>query len=194
MKKLATAFLIGLAISAAHAAEKSNTPHTLQDTVNHDFKKVVVTGNTIVYFVQSRKEFVTIDEGEPRDISITQTGNNLRISSYKVNPVVVTVYFKNIYRIQASEQSNIRSAGKVNLENLQIMLHDEATGSFKANTNSLYTVTNGQSKLELTGKTLHHISVGSPNVNTKNFIAGTTEQQAQTEIVARWERENEYIR
>ncbi|MET1057024.1 MAG: DUF2807 domain-containing protein [Pedobacter sp.] len=192
MKKLATAILIWLTISTAYAAEKMNSAPHLQDTVNHDFKRVILTGNTIVYFVQSHTDQVTIDEGDPRDISITQIGNKLRISSSKTVPVIVTVYFKNIYRIEAFDQAVVRSAGKVNLINLQLMFNDEAEGRFKANTSSLYTVTNGQSKLELTGKTDRLISVGNPNLEMKNFTAKTSEEKSPVEMVARWE--SDYIR
>jgi hypothetical protein len=187
MKKLAMAILIWLVIPAAQAAEKSNASQALQDTLKPDFKTVTVTGNTVVYFVQSRTEYVTVEEADQADISITQIGNNLQISSNRREPAIVTVYFKNIYRIIGSDRANIRSAGKVNLQNLQIMLTDDAAGRFKANTNSLYTLTDGQSKLELTGKTEHHIYVGNPNVNTKNLIASSTDQERQTEIAARWE-------
>lgn len=190
MKNLATAIFLWLATFTAYGAEKINSP--LQDSVNRDFKRVVVTGNTIVYFVQARREQVTIDDGALSDVSITQTGNKLRISSNQFRPVIVTVYFKNIYRIDASEQATVRSAGKINLENLQIILSDNAKGHIKAITNSLYTVVDGQSKLELMGTTKHHISItdGNPNLNLKSFIAQTTELRANPELAARWESDD----
>lgn len=192
MKKLATAIFIWLFISASHAAEKINTVPDVQGTVNYDFKRVILTGNTVVYFVQSNKEEITIDEGDPRDISVIQMGNKLRINSNQIVPVTITIYYRNIFRIEAFDQVIVRSAGTAHLANLQILLNDGATGRFKAITNSLYTLTKGQSKLELLGKTDCHISAGIPNLDVKKFSAQTTEENGQAEVVARWE--SDYIR
>lgn len=188
MKTLATTIFLWLTIAATHAAETSNHCRSVRDSLRQDFKSVIVTGNTIVYFVQSRKNQITLDEGDPGDISITKVGHKIRISSNKIIPLVVTVYFKDIYCIEATDHAQIRSLGKVNLRNLQVILRDNAFGRIKANTTSLYTVTAGDSKLELRGKTTEHFVLGNQNVNTSDFMASNTERRDHSEMIARWEK------
>jgi hypothetical protein len=189
MKKLATAILLWLTVHSAYAAERSNTRDALKDTVNWDFKRVIVKGNTTVYFIQGNRDEITIDEGNPEDIRITQLGSRLRIQSENKNPVIVTVYFRDLYRIEASGSAVVRSQYALNLRNLQIMLKDDAAGDVIVNTNSLYTETNDQSKLVLRGKTGRHIIEGYSNLTTKKFTAIRTEEKNDTGLIARWERD-----
>jgi hypothetical protein len=184
MKKLATAIMIWSAIITSSAAEKS-TPSDSSAT-SKDIKKVVVTGNTIVYFIQSQKEHVTIDEGEPANIDIKQVGDKLTIFSNQKTPAIITVYFKDIYRIDASEKTIVRSVGKLNLENLQVLLRGEALARIKANTQSIYTVIDDKAKLELLGMTAQHISntQSGATLNIKKFTALTTKETKAEKIVA----------
>jgi hypothetical protein len=189
MKKLITAIFIWLSVQTAYAAESSQNSGPVKDTVNREFKKVVVKGNTTVYFIQSNREEVSIDEGDPKDISIIQTGNKLRINSTSTDPVLITVYFKDIYRIEASDHAVVRSQSALNLQHLQIMLRDNSSGNISLNTNSLYTETDDQSKLVLRGKTGRHIIKGYSNLKTKKLRALYTEDKNDTGLIAQWERD-----
>ena len=144
---------------------------------NPDIKKVIVTGNTKVLLVQNTKEYVTMDNLDLEKVSLKQVGNTLTISSSESNPVTVTVYVKDLYRIDAADQSNVRTSGNFNLKNLQVMLKDDARARIKATTASLYTVIDGQAKLELVGTSAHHISkmAGIATIDTNKFAAAKTE-------------------
>jgi len=189
MKKLATAIILWSSVIIASAAEKSTPINSLSDTTNTDFKKVMVSGNAIVYFVQSRKDQVTIDDADPATVFIKQVGHKLTIFSDQKTPAIVTVYFKDIYRIEAADKAIVRSAGKINLDNLQVLLRDDAAARIKAYTKSLYTVVDGEAKLELLGTTAEHISnvEGRATLDVKNFIAQNTRQNEEEEVVARTE-------
>ncbi|SEA17114.1 GIN domain-containing protein [Pedobacter hartonius] len=187
MKKLVTAIILWSSVIIASATERSIPFNSLSDTTNTDFKKIMVCGNTIVYFVQARKDQVTIDEGDPATVSIKQEGHKLTIFSDQKTPAIVTVYFKNIYRIDASDKVTVRSAGKINLENLQVLLRNDAKARIKTNTQSLYTVVDDGAKLELLGTTVQHISKieERATLDVKNFTAQIIRQNQQDGIIAR---------
>ena len=144
---------------------------------NPDIKKVIVTGNTKVLLVQNNKEYVTMDNLDLEKVSLKQVGNTLTISSSESNPVTVTVYVKDLYRIDAADHSTVRTSGNFNLKNLQVMLKDDAKARIKATTASLYTVIDGRAKLELIGTSDSHISkmAGLATIDKDKFAALKTE-------------------
>jgi len=148
-----------------------------REAVNPDIKKVIVTGNTTVLLVQNTKEYVTVDAVDLDKVSLKQVGNTLTINSSESNPVTVTVYVKDLYRIDAADKASVKTSGNFNLTNLQIMLKDEAKARVKATTASLYTVIDGHAKLELIGTSAHHISkmAGIATIDTDKFAALKTE-------------------
>ena len=148
-----------------------------REAVNPDIKKVIVTGNTKVLLVQNTKEYVTVDAVDLDKVSLKQVGNTLTINSTESNPVTVTVYVKDLYRIDASDKASVNTSGNFNLTNLQIMLKDDAKARVKATTESLYTVIDGHANLELIGTSANHISkmAGIATIDTDKFAAVKTE-------------------
>ena len=154
---------------------------------NQDIKKVIITGNTKVILIQGPKEHVTMDELDLEKVSLKQVGNTLTISSNESSPVTVFVYVKDIYRIDASDNSSVRTSGNFNLENLQVMLKDDASARVKATTGSLYTTINDRAKLELIGTSESHVSrlAGVAKMDIDQFAAVNTDYVAVSdEVVA----------
>jgi len=154
---------------------------------NQDIKKVIITGNTKVILIQGPKEHVTMDELDLEKVSLKQVGNTLTISSNESSPVTVFVYVKDIYRIDASDNSSVRTSGNFNLENLQVMLKDDASARVKATTGSLYTTINDRAKLELIGTSESHVSrlAGVAKMDIDQFAALKTDCVAVSdEVVA----------
>lgn len=153
---------------------------------NPEIKKVIVTGNVKVFLVQSKSEWVSYDENQVDVISIKQVGNTLSLGSLTTEPVTITVYVKDLYRIDASNTAEVKTAGCFKLKNLQVILKDNARARVKANTESLYTVINGNANLELLGTTDSHIlkSDGIAILNTERFAALKTEYVTSEEAVA----------
>lgn len=160
------ASLFSLNASAATATVDMGVTHT-------DIKKIVATGNTKVLIIQRANESVKMDEQDLDKVSIKQIGSILTISSSENNPVTVIVYVKDIYRIDASGKANVKTVGKFNVKNLQVILKDDARARVKASTGSLYTVIGGHAKLELIGTTDEHISemAGFAKLNADKFTA-----------------------
>ena len=153
---------------------------------NPDIKKVIVTGNAKVYLVQSNQEWVTYDENFADKVTIKQVGNTLTVNSSDENPVSITVYVKDIYRIDASESAVVKTSGKFNLDHLQVMLKDNACARVKASTKSLYTVIKDKANLELLGSTDKHIAKhhGFSSLNMEKFAALSTEHAPLDEAIA----------
>ena len=154
---------------------------------NQDIKKVIITGNTKVILIQGPKEHVTMDELDLEKVSLKQVGNTLTISSNESSPVTVFVYVKDIYRIDASDNSSVRTSGNFNLENLQVMLKDDASARVKATTGSLYTTINDRAKLKLIGTSESHVSrlAGVAKMDIDQFAALKTDCVAVSdEVVA----------
>ncbi|MET1056305.1 MAG: DUF2807 domain-containing protein [Pedobacter sp.] len=152
-----------------------------------DIKKVIVTGSTRVILVQSDKEFVTMDSLDMKNVAVTQLGSALTINSNESNPVTVTVYVKNPYRIDASGKSDVKTQGKFNLVNLQVILKDDATARVKATTGSIYTVINDRANLQLIGTTGKHVyqTADVAKMDTAKFAAVQTQNVSiHTEAVA----------
>ncbi|SEB21232.1 GIN domain-containing protein [Pedobacter hartonius] len=160
-------------------------------SANPDIKKVVVRGNLRVFIVQGNSEWISMDEEDQPLVSIKQIGNTLTIGTTEKKPVAITVYVKDIYRIDAADNAMVKTVGKFNLKYLQVMLKDNATARIKANTHSIYTVINDRADLELLGTTEKHIirSNGIATMNTEKFAAVVTNHE-QAEIETAMNRDS----
>ena len=189
MKTLKTLFssaMIAIVLSATVFTSTAAARGTMIDirSANPDIKKVVVTGNLKVFVVQSKSEWISLDEEDRDQVSIKQVGNTLTVGSSVKRPISITVYVKDIYRIDASQQACVKTIGKFNVKYLQVMLRDNATARIKANTLSIYTVVNDRADLELLGNSERHIikAQGTATMNTERFAAlVTNHEQPDTE-------------
>jgi len=179
-----TAIVLSASVLTSTAAVKSRALKVM--TTNQEIKKVIVTGNTKVFLVQSNTEWVSMDESDLNKVSVKQVGNELHISSTESSPVSVTVYVKDLFRIDASNTVEVRTIGKFNLKYLQVMLKDDAIARVKASTESLYTVINDHANLELVGSTENHIlkTDGIATLNTEKFAAVQTNIVPSDNVVA----------
>jgi hypothetical protein len=184
MKTLKTLFataLTAIFLSATAFASVAAVRGTMIEirSANPDIKKVVVRGNLKVFIVQSPSEWISMDENDQSLVSIKQIGNTLTISSSDEKPVTLTVYVKELYRIDAADNSVVKTLGKFNVNYLQVMLKDNAMARIKANTRSIYTVIDDHANLELQGNTDKHIAKtnGVATLNTEKFAALITNHE-----------------
>lgn len=170
-----TALVLSASAFTSVAAENVKTLEAFKST--QEIKKIVVTGNVKVMLIQSYNEQVALDEENFDKVSIKQVGYTLTIASNEKNPVTVTVYAYNPYRIDASNNASITTVGRFDVQHLQVMLKDNAVASIKAKTESLYTVVNGNANLELKGSTANHIikKGGLATLKTEDFAALKTD-------------------
>jgi hypothetical protein len=176
-----TAIVLSATVFASTAAARG-TMIEIRSAANPDIKKVVVKGNLKVFVVQGNSEWISLDEEDRDLISIQQIGNTLTVGSSVKRPLSITVYVKDIYRIDASGQACVKTIGKFNVKYLQVMLRDNATARIKANTKSIYTVVRDQADLELLGNAEKHIinSDATAKMNTERFAALITDHESSS--------------
>jgi len=179
-----TALVLSTSVFTSFAAEKVNTMDV--NPFNPEIKRVIVSGNVKVLLVQSFYEQVAVEDGYADKVSVKQVGHTLTVNSNEKNPVTVTVYVYEPYRIVASDKATVRTVGKFDVKHLQVMLKGDAVAYIKAKTESLYTVVNDRADLELHGSTANHIikSDGLAKLRTDNFAALKIDRVAPENEVA----------
>lgn len=142
-----------------------------------NFDKVVVSGNVQVTLIQNGTEGVSYADENTGNVKVVQDGSALKITSTNLNPAKITVYVKNIYRVQASDNATVTTEGKLNVKYLQVFLTGNAVAKINSKTESLYTVMEGYADLKLSGATQsHNLVMGStPKLNLDKFAALKTE-------------------
>jgi len=179
-----TVILLSATAFASTAADK--VVDVTATAANPEIKKLIVTGNVNVLLVQSKTEWVSMEEDQMDKVTLKQIGHTLQISSQETQPVTVTVYVNDIYRIDASNTACVKTVGNFKLKYLQLLLRDNATARVRANTESLYTMLDGKAKLELVGSTGNHIlkSGDMAILNTEKFAALLTNEMTPDADVA----------
>jgi hypothetical protein len=162
------------------ALVKPGTPFT--------FHRIEVTGNVTVIISQKSKEAVTVDGDFNRaDVSIKRRGYTLVINSAATEPLTINVSVMELQRIDASNEVVVKTAGKINVQHLQVFLKDEASAEVNANTESLYTYIKGNANLKLSGSTQDHIVLkdGISKLILQDFVAlKSTVESTDAELLA----------
>lgn len=160
-----------------------STAFTSQAAPVVGIQKVIVKGNVRVILVQNNNESVKIyDVYDPEKTSVKMTGSSLMIISNEEHPITVTVFVKNLFRIEASNTSSVETSGEFNLQFLQVLLDDEAKAKLNVKTQGLYTVVKDQSKLKLRGASEDHIVIRSKGskLQTEDFACSKTNSSFET--------------
>lgn len=155
---------------------KANNVTILNEVKN--INKIVVSGNVEVFVVQAPTESVKVyDSYYSKNALVQQKDGVLRISSFEKERLAVTVYVRNISTIEASDNSTVKTYGKVNLLSLDVLLKDKATADINANTINLYTTVKDNASLKLSGSTEEHYALMSTSakMTTGNFVAATSD-------------------
>ena len=174
-KSLLAAVVLSASIfsTAASAEEKQR----VKISAPKNFDKVVVSGNVEVTLIQNGREGVSYNDDNTGKVKVIQDGSALKITSADNSPAKITVYVKNIYRVQASDDAVVKTDGKLDVKYLQVFLKGNALAQINAKTESLYTVMEESADLKLSGSTqTHSLVMGStPKLNLDKFAALKTE-------------------
>ncbi len=135
-------------------------------------QKVILKGNVRVLLIQSEQESVRIYDMYNTDkTSVKMEGGALVINSTEDEPIHMTVFVKNLFRIEASNTVSVQTKGQFNLQFLQIILNDKARANVNACTKGLYTVVRDKSNLTLAGTSDEHFLIRSKvcRLQTEDF-------------------------
>ena len=142
----------------ASSDEPKNTITVLNQVKN--ISKLVVSGNVEVFLIQAPTESVKVyDSYYSKNALVQQEQGVLRISSFQKETLKVAVYVNNISSIQLSDNSTVKTFGKVSFLSLDVILKDKASADIEANTVSLYTSVKDSASLTLSGSTEDHTAV-----------------------------------
>lgn len=174
-KSLMAALVLSASIFSSNVMAGEKQPVKMSAPKNFD--KVVVNGNVEVTLIQSGTEGVSYTDDNTGNVKVIQDGSALKITSTNNSPAKITVYVKNIYRVQASDNAVVKTEGKLNVKYLQVFLTGNAVAKINSKTESLYTVMEGNADLKLSGDTQNHnLVMGStPKLNLDKFAALKTE-------------------
>ena len=145
-----------------------------------NISQVIVSGNVEITLIQGEKESVSYNDDNTGKVKVIQDGHSLKISSADRNTAKITVYVNHIYRVQASENAVVKTAGKLDTKYLQLFLKGNAVAEIDSDTESLYTVIEGRADLKLSGATAEHILVmgSTPKLNLDKFAAMKTQMSS----------------
>lgn len=161
-----TAIVLTSSAFTTFAKEKSPS-----NTATVKFNKVVITGNANVVLVQGDSEGLTSNDLiEANNTTVKQKGYTLYINS--TDKSTIYVHVKDLQRIDAANNSTVKTRGNFNLALLQIFLKDEAKAKVNATVGSLYTNLSNQSNLKLSGSSAEHelVSNGLSKLNQRDFV------------------------
>lgn len=191
IKTLIATGIIALAVSSStvYAATGSTNPiyHSAKAIPVVAIKKLTISGNIEVTISQQPKSKAFYHNEGTAEVIFKKVGNQLIISPKNDNETAkITVFIDDIYRIEASGNAVIRTKEEITLKYLQVFLKDNAYLDLDAKTESLYTVMQNTSTLQLKGATdFHTISMDRlARVTLDRFTAKKTDMSASDVYIA----------
>ncbi|MFD2582266.1 GIN domain-containing protein [Pedobacter vanadiisoli] len=178
IKTLTKSVLAAIVLSSAifSTSVMADEKQPIKMSAPKNISQVIVSGNVEITLVQGKKESVSYNDDNTGKVKVIQDGHALKISSVDGNTAKITVNVNNIYRVQATENAVVKTAGKLDAKYLQLFLNGNATAEINSNTESLYTVIEDHADLKLSGATGEHILVmgATPKLNLDRFAAMKT--------------------
>ncbi|WP_431292509.1 GIN domain-containing protein [Pedobacter sp. P26] len=179
IKTLTKSVLAGIVLTSAifSTSVMAGEKQPVKMSAPKNISQVIVSGNVEITLVQGQKESVSYNDDNTGSVKVIQYGHALKITSTDRNIAKITVYVKDIYRIQASENAVVKTAGRLDSKYLQLFLKGDAVAEIDSDTESLYTVIEGRADLKLSGATAEHILVmgSTPKLNLDRFAAMKTQ-------------------
>jgi len=174
-KSLLAAIVLSASIFSTTVSAEEKQP--VKISAPKSFDKVVVSGNVEVTLIQNGREGISYNDDNTGKVKVIQDGSALKITSADNSTAKITVYVKNIYRVQASDKAVVKTDGKLDVKYLQVLLKGNAVAQINAKTESLYTVLEESADLKLSGATQNHSLVmgNTPTLNLDRFAALKTE-------------------
>jgi opacity protein-like surface antigen len=182
-KSLLAAIVLTSSIFATSVSADEKQP--VKISAPNNFNKLIVSGNVEVTLIQNGREGVSYNDDNTGKVKVIQDGYALKISSEDKSPAKITVYVKNIYRVQASDDAVVKTDGKLDVKYLQVFLKGNAVAKINSQSESLYTVIEGNSDLKLSGATKNHNLVmgKTQKLNLDKFAALKTETSTPEAIL-----------
>ncbi|TCC93990.1 hypothetical protein EZ428_04240 [Pedobacter frigiditerrae] len=179
--------LVVLTSSAFASTDVKNNNVTVLNQVKN-ISKIEVKGNVEVILVQAPVESVKVyDSYYSKNALVQQQDGVLRISSFQKETLSVVVYVRDLSSIEAGDNAQVKTYGKINFLSLAVKLSGNATADINASTISLYTSIKDSASLKLAGSTTDHYAVLSTQakLNMGSFVAETSSVNSTATVIAK---------
>ncbi|WP_316770674.1 GIN domain-containing protein [Pedobacter frigiditerrae] len=179
--------LVVLTSSAFASTDVKNNNVTVLNQVKN-ISKIEVKGNVEVILVQSPVESVKVyDSYYSKNALVQQQDGVLRISSFQKETLSVVVYVRDLSSIEAGDNAQVKTYGKINFLSLAVKLNGNATADINASTISLYTSVKDSASLKLAGSTTDHYAVLSSQAKLSmgSFAAETSSVNSTATVIAK---------
>lgn len=182
---------LSLVVLSSSAFASSDVKDSNKVTVLNQVKnisKIEVKGNVEVILVQAPTESVKVyDSYYSKNALVQQQDGVLRISSFQKETLTVAVYVRNLSSIEASDDSTIKTFGKVNFLSLNVDLKGNAKADINANTVNMYTSVKDSASLKLSGSTTEHYAVlgAKAKMSMDQFAADSTSVNTVAPVMAK---------
>ena len=172
-------------VFTATTAFAGTTPSPIRGE-NAKFNSISVQGNVEVTVKQGSRSSIAYSDDNTGSVKVTECGGKLCISTKGNEQAKVTVYVKDLFRIQAADHAIVKTEGKIETKFLQLFLSDYAQANINSNTDGLYTVLKDHANLSLSGATKDHALVmgNTPSLSMNQFAALKTSTQSLAEYSA----------
>lgn len=152
LKKTLTIALICATTLSVASSRASENPSHAQSNIQ-EFKKITIDGNVSVTLVSSNNFGIIYNDENSGNAKVLQKGNSIRITGLTKQVTAVTIYVKDIYRIEAYDNVTIKTNGKLRTQYLQVYLRDNSNAELEVNNNGMQAQLKGNSSIRLSGKT-----------------------------------------
>ncbi len=150
--------------------------------------KIEIHGNVELYVSDGAADQVKVYNKYYSESALVQSKNGvLRISSYKNEKLVVWVTAADLQAINAYDNAEVKSFGKLEKLDLEVNLYNNATADLNVEAYKATVNVNDDAKVNLTGNVNDYsLTCSQPaNVNHKNFVAVTTTAQTTGVTIAK---------
>lgn len=136
--------------------------------------KIEIRGNVELFVSDGSADQVKVYNRYYGESALVQSENGvLRITSYKAEKLVVWVTANDLRAINAYDNAQVKSFGKLSALELEVNLHNNATATLNVDTYTANVNLDDHAKIDLSGSatvyTLNHSNTTS--VNNNNFAA-----------------------
>ncbi|MEB0261545.1 MULTISPECIES: DUF2807 domain-containing protein [unclassified Mucilaginibacter] len=150
--------------------------------------KIEIHGNVELYVSDGATDQVKVYNKYYSESALVQSKNGvLRISSYKNQKLVVWVTAADLQTINAYDNAEVRSFGKLEKLDLEVNLYNTATADLNVEAYKATVNVNDDAKVSLTGNiNNYNLTCSHPaNVSHKNFVAVNTTAQTTGPAIAK---------
>lgn len=192
---IATSLVLALGVStAANAATKKDNGAAVVLNNVSKINKIEVRGNVEVYVSAGDNDNVKVYNQYYSESALVQNNNGtLRITSYKNEKLVVWVTANDLKAINAYDNAEVKSFGKLAALELNVNLYDNASAKLNVEAYAATVNVNDKAKAEFTGTadvyTLNHTRESFVN---NNAFAAASFTDKVTNAPAKYTVENEF--